>query len=112
MLICQIFDFEYVTYACMQFAKACITTQKIKIFEKWKKHLEITIILHKCTINDNHLMYGSWKMKRDFQAWEFLITLTIFYTFIPPPPLTIQKIKILKNWRKHLEILLFYTGVK
>ena len=31
--------------------------------------------------------------------------------FCPFPPLLIQKIKILKNWKKLLEILSFYTGV-
>ena len=54
-----------------------LTTWKIKIFKKWKKNNkkkqqkkktpEDIIILHKCTINDNHMMYGSWYMKRDRQ---------------------------------------------
>ena len=34
-----------------------IATQKIKIFKNEKTHRNI--ILHKCTINNNHMMYGS-----------------------------------------------------
>ena len=57
------------------------------------------IILQQCTINDNHMMYGSWD-KMSF--W------TIFCCFTP---LTTQEIKILKNGKKHLEISSFYTSV-
>ena len=32
-------------------------------FEKMKKTPGDIIILHKCTINDNHMIYGSWDMK-------------------------------------------------
>ena len=34
-----------------------LTTQKIKIFKKQKQKSEDIIILHKCTINDNHMIY-------------------------------------------------------
>ena len=34
-------------------------------FEKMKNKPRYIIILHKCTINENHMMYGSWDMKRD-----------------------------------------------
>ena len=37
--------------------------------------------------------------------------LSFWEIFCPFPPLLIQKIKILKNWKKLLEILSFYTGV-
>ena len=65
---------------------------------KNKKTPGDTIILHICTINDNHMMYGSWDMKHDgqncFSFW------TIFCPFIP---LTTQKSKFWKNekntWR-------------
>ena len=36
-----------------------LTTRKIKIF-KLKKAPGDIIILHRCTINENHMMYGSW----------------------------------------------------
>ena len=79
---------------------------KTQKFEKMKKTPGDIIILHKCTINDNHMMYGSWDMKHDRQ--NFLSFWTIFCPFTP---LTTQKIKILKKWKKHLEISSFYTSV-
>ena len=36
-----------------------LTTQKIKILQKWKKTTGDMIILHMCTINNNHVMNGS-----------------------------------------------------
>ena len=40
-----------------------LTTWKIKILTLEKA--AGNIILHICTITDNHMMYGSWDMKRD-----------------------------------------------
>ena len=40
-----------------------LATLKIKIMKKWKKTPGDIIILHMCTINENHMMYGSWEMK-------------------------------------------------
>ena len=36
-------------------------------FEKMKKITGDIIILHMCTINENHMMYGSWDMECDRQ---------------------------------------------
>ena len=59
---------------------------------------------HKCTINDNHIMYDSWDMNCNRQnffhfVWDILYPFTL---------LTTQKIKILKKnkqkkntWRYH-----------
>ena len=41
-----------------------LTTWKIKILKN-KKKLGDIIVLHRCTINENHMMYGSWDMKSD-----------------------------------------------
>ena len=84
-----------------------LTAQKIKILKKWKKTPGDIIILHMCTKNYDQMMYSSWDMVRDrcncyFSFWA------IFCPFIP---LTAQKIKILKKWKKHLEISSFYTSV-
>ena len=46
-------------------------------FEKMKKALGDIIILHMCTINDNHIMYGSWDMECLRQI--FLSFWTIFW---------------------------------
>ena len=70
--------------------------KKSKFWKTEKKTPRDIIILHMCTINDNHTMYGSWDMKCDGQ--NFLSFWTIFCTFIP---LTTRKIKILKNWKKN-----------
>ena len=81
-------------------------TQKTKILEKWKKCLNIlSFYTNMCTINDNHMMYSSWDMKCDR---IFLSFWTVFCLFTPPNK---QKIKILKKWKKSLEILSFYTCV-
>ena len=53
-------------------------------FEKLRKKHGDIIILHMCTINDNHMMYGSWDMKRDGQ--NFLSFWTVFCHFTPLPP--------------------------
>ena len=81
-----------------------LTTRKIKILKKWKNYLEIYIILHMCTINDSHMMYGSWDMECNRQ--NFLSFWTIFCPFTT---LTTQQIKIFKKWKKYQEILSFYT---
>ena len=58
-----------------------LTTQKIKILKKWKKAPGDIIILHKCTINDNHMIYGPWDMKCTRQ--NFLSFWAIFWPFTP-----------------------------
>ena len=79
-----------------------LTTQKIKILKKWKKIPIDIIILHMCTINENHMMYVSRDMERDrHNLFSFWI---IFCPFT-------QKIKILKKWKKCLEISLLHTSV-
>ena len=71
-----------------------LTTQKIKILKKWGKKSG-DIILYMCTINNNHMMYGSWDMKCDGQ--NFLPLRTVFCNLTP---LTTRKIKYLKNWKE------------
>ena len=70
-----------------------LTTWKIKILTLKKTPGDI-IILHICTINDNHMMYGSWDMECNRQ--NFLSCVTIFCPFIF---LTTRKINILKIWK-------------
>ena len=74
------------------------TNPKNQNSEKLKKGPGDIIILHMCTINDNHMMYGSWDMERD--GHNFLSFWTNFYTFTP---LKTQKSKFWKyektTWR-------------
>ena len=69
-----------------------LTTWKIKILKKWKTPGDI--ILHKCVINDNHMMYGSWNMKHDRKKF-----LSFWAIFCPFTPLTTWKNKLLKKWK-------------
>ena len=78
-------------------------TQEIKIL-KWKKRPGDIIPM--CTTNENHMMYGSWDMESTTQ--NFFSFWTIFCPFTP---LTPQKIKILKKWKKRLKISSFYSCV-
>ena len=71
-------------------------------FENLKKNPEDIIILHMCAINNNHMMYDSWEIVHDGQ-----IFLSFWMIFCPLTPLTTPKIKSLKNWKKHQEILPF-----
>ena len=49
--------------------------------EKMKKALGDIIILHMCTINDNHIMYVSWDMER--KGHNLQSFWTIFCSFTP-----------------------------
>ena len=69
---------------------ASLTTPKINILKKWKKYLR-DIILHMCTRNENHMMYGSWDKEHDRQNFFPIWTILCPFT-----PLTTQKIKIKK----------------
>ena len=76
-------------------------------FEKMKKTPGDIIILHKCTINDNHMIYGSWDINCNRQI--FFVILGHFLPFYPPPfppsPLTAWKMK------KKPGDISFYTSV-
>ena len=51
-------------------------------FEKMEKPPGDINILHMCTINDNHMMYGSWDM--EYNRQNFLSFWTIFFALLPP----------------------------
>ena len=61
-------------------------------FEKMEKNPGDVIIFHKCTINENYMMHGSWDVE-----WKCLIIFSNFLLFYPTNN---QKIKILKTWKK------------
>ena len=50
-------------------------TQRIKILKKFKKTLEIIIILHKQTINDKS--YDIWFLRYQLSSWSFFALLPI-----------------------------------
>ena len=79
-----------------------LTTWKIRILKNDFTYVYYIMILHMYTINDNYdvfLRYEVWR------TWYFVN----LDHFLPFYPLTTWKIKILKNWKKDLEISSFYT---
>ena len=66
-----------------------------------KTQKKILSFLHKCAINEDQMMHGSWDLKCKGQSFWVL------------PLLTTQKIKIFEKQKKHLKILPFYfSGTK
>ena len=66
-------------------------------------HHQFIINLQMWTIYESHLIYGSWDM--ECKGQNLLSFLTVLFALLPP--LTTWKIKILKKWKKHLEIYHF-----
>ena len=74
-------------------------------FKKMKKTPSDIIIFHRCTINDNHMMYGSWDTEHRRQA-EFLVILDHYLPFYPPKNL---KIKVLRKiYKMPRDIIILY----
>ena len=72
--------------------------------KKLKKCLDIlSFYTYMCTINKDHMLYVFWNIRHDRQNF-----LSFVIIFCPLTPLTIQKIKILKNWNQHPEIVSIY----
>ena len=89
----------------LEFIDELWKTWKIRILKNEKKIAGDVIILHVCTKSYNHMKYSSWDKELDR---IFLSFWAIFCPFIPHP-LTTQKIKILKKWKKNLQISSFQT---
>ena len=69
-----------------------------KFWKNEKIHRDI-IILHKCTINDNHMTYGSWDI--NCNRYIFFVVLGHFLPFCHFLPFFAQKMKTSRKWRKH-----------
>ena len=67
---------------------------KIKIWKKYKTPGDITL-LHMRTINEDHMMYGSWDTRHHRQRF-----LSFWAIFCPLTLLTTRKIKTSKKWKK------------
>ena len=61
------------------------------------------MILHISTINENHMMYGSWDMECGWQ--NFCSFCTNFCTFTPLTAWKIKTLKKWKNWRYHFTLV-------
>ena len=113
--------------------------EKHKKSDFWKNEKKFTgdpIILHICTKNHNHMRYSSWDMEWDTFFCHFgsfyncISQMTIIWCMVPEilsntdmifcqfglffafsPPLTTQKIKILKKWKKLLVIIILHMSI-
>ena len=63
-------------------------------WQKWKKPSGDIIISHRCIINDNHMMYGSWDT--ECATDKIFCHFEPFFALLPPP--TTQKSKF---WKKN-----------
>ena len=76
--------------------------EKSEFWKKEKKEKKIArdiMILHMCTKSQNHNEYGVTQ--------NFVVILGHFFALLPTTPLTTPKTKILKKWKKHLEMSSF-----
>ena len=88
---------KFLSFWTIFYPFSSLATWKIKTF-RLKKTTGNTIILYICTINNNHMMYGSWDMER---IKQFFVILDRFLPFGQ------RKSKFSKNEKKHLKILSF-----
>ena len=89
-------------FLCALIRIITVTTWKIKVLKKWKK---CPLILSFYTSIPQMMII--WSMVPEiWSATEFFVILDYFLPFYPPP-LTTQKTKILKKWKKSLEISSF-----
>ena len=79
-----------------------LITPKMKISNKWKKKHFTQAYQKSWPYAILFLRYGAWQMQLLFFILGYLL---------PYYPLTAQKIKIFKKWKKHMEISSFYTYV-
>ena len=59
--------------------------------------------------NHDHMLYCSWDMASD--ECNYLLFWAFICPFTPPPPLTVEKIKIYEKWKSCQEISQFYRCV-
>ena len=77
--------------------------QKLKFGKNVKKPWDI-ILLNMRTINEDHMMYDSWDIR--YEGQSFLSIWAIFWTLT-----LLTTSEFWKNFKKHVEILSFYTCV-
>ena len=77
-----------------------LTTQKIKILKKIKTPPGDIINFHMCTINENHMMYGSWDMECVTDKIFFIFD--CFLPFYPPHNLKNQNFENMKKKPKYI----------
>ena len=82
-----------------------LLTPKVKIWKNCKKIRGRIILLHKFTLNEGHMMYGSWDIRHNGQ---FFVILGHFLPFDAPNPKNqnFEKIKKMKKKKKPGDIII------
>ena len=75
--------------------------------QKWKKTPRDIIILHKCTIIDNHMIYHSWDINCNT---DFFCHLGPFFAFYPPNCPKNENIK--KNLKTPGDVIILHKSTK
>ena len=84
-----------------------LLASETKIWKKCKKTPGHLILLHMCTINQDHMMYVYWDMK--FNRQNFFV---ILGNFLPFYPLTPWKMKISKMKKNPGDIIIWHKCTK
>ena len=79
-------------------------------FEKMKKTHGDIIILDKCTIKDNYMIYVSWDIKCN--RHNFYVSLGHFLPFFPFNSLKIENIYIKKIKNMHRDVIILHKCTK
>ena len=77
-------------------------------FEKMKKNPGNIIILHSCTTNSRHMMYGSWDIKCNWH--NFLLFWAIFLPFYPAPANNAENLNFEKIKKASRGIIILYIS--
>ena len=92
------YDTWFLRYGAWQtgfFLNFLLFYQPKNFWKNEKKTPRATIILHLCTINENHVMYGSWDIECNRQNF-----LSLWTILCPVTPLTPQEIKNFEIMKK------------
>ena len=83
-----------------------VTARKMKISKKWKKYPEISF--HTSVPN---IMIICYTVPERWHVTHVIFFFPVRAIFYPFSPLTVQKMKISKKWKKCLEKSSFYTCI-
>ena len=72
---------NFLSFQAMFCSFAPLLISRIKIYKKCKTNVWRYYLLHMCTINQDHMMYGFWDM--NFNRQNFFVILGNFLPFCP-----------------------------
>ena len=114
IIISQSYDIRFLRYRVRRteffvilgdFLPFTLMIPKIKILKEKKKKCLVILSFYTCmcTINEDHMIYGSWNIRCNRQAF-----LSFWAIFCPFTPLTTRKIKILKLKKTPGDIIILH----